>query len=88
MASSIEQQVDRPRIVREKSTRWLMLDGLQIGSYEHAQLQPSSTPWTAWRETVGCDDLDSWLRMFNAWVESVPESKPLPDEAMRRENIY
>ena len=29
-----------------------------------------------------------WDREFDAWVESFPDTAPLPDEALSRENLY
>jgi hypothetical protein len=29
-----------------------------------------------------------WEREFDTWIESFPETAPLPDEALSRENLY
>ena len=29
-----------------------------------------------------------WEREFDTWVDSFPDTAPLPDEALRRENLY
>jgi hypothetical protein len=29
-----------------------------------------------------------WEREFDTWIESFPDTAPLPDEALRRENLY
>jgi hypothetical protein len=29
-----------------------------------------------------------WEREFDTWIESFPNTEPLPDEALSRENLY
>ncbi len=29
-----------------------------------------------------------WEREFDTWIESFPDTAPLPDEALSRENLY
>jgi hypothetical protein len=29
-----------------------------------------------------------WANEFEAWADSFPEAPPIPDEALRRENLY
>jgi hypothetical protein len=29
-----------------------------------------------------------WEREFDTWIESFPDTAPLPDEALRREGLY
>jgi hypothetical protein len=29
-----------------------------------------------------------WEREFDTWIESVPDTAPLPDEALSRESLY
>jgi hypothetical protein len=31
---------------------------------------------------------EEWEREFDTWIESFPDTAPLPDEALRRENLY
>jgi hypothetical protein len=31
---------------------------------------------------------EEWARQFEDWADSVPEAPPIPDEALRRENLY
>jgi hypothetical protein len=31
---------------------------------------------------------EEWEREFDTWIESFPDTAPLPDEALRRDNLY
>ena len=31
---------------------------------------------------------EEWEREFDTWIESFPDTAPLPDEALSRENLY
>ena len=31
---------------------------------------------------------EEWIREFEDWADSFPDASPIPDEALRRENLY